>query len=471
METPILGQAYTAKSLNAACNRLVNLYAESCADGGKVAAYLTRWPGRRLLVALGGAIRGLWEFGGYGYAVAGEKLYQIDSNWNKTDLGSIPGAAPVSMSDNGYQLFISTNPDGYIYNSSTGVLSPVSDPDFPGSDMVTYVGGYFVYNQPGTQKFWISSVLDGSTVDALDYASAESNSDQLVAPINSHKELWLFGTKTTEIYYQSATDDFPFQPIQTAMVEVGCSAKLSIVRADNALFWLGRDALGEGIVYRSNGYNGTRISTHAIETEIQGYSTIADARGYVFQLDGHMYYVLTFPTAGKTWAFDMSTQWWSELAGFSGGDLTVHPVTCAMFFGGEVVTGCENGNLCAYDLDAFTNNGETIKWVRSWRGLKSWNEAKRVIWRRLEIMFETGVGLNGEESPQVMVRWSDDGGHTWGNEHFLSLGKIGEYFKRVFMWRLGVTNKRRDRVFEVSGTDPVKIAIVGAEVEVEVCGH
>jgi hypothetical protein len=62
-----------------------------------------------------------------------------------------------------------------------------------------------------------------------------------------------------------------------------------------------------------------------------------------------------------------------------------------------------------------------------------------------------------------MLRWSDDGGHTWSNEHWKSMGKAGEYGKRVIWRRLGMTQKIRDRVYEVSGTDPVKIAIVGAE--------
>jgi hypothetical protein len=62
-----------------------------------------------------------------------------------------------------------------------------------------------------------------------------------------------------------------------------------------------------------------------------------------------------------------------------------------------------------------------------------------------------------------MLRWSDDAGHTWSNEHWSSMGKIGQYGFRTFWRRLGMTQKLRDRVYEVSGTDPVKIAITNAE--------
>jgi hypothetical protein len=65
--------------------------------------------------------------------------------------------------------------------------------------------------------------------------------------------------------------------------------------------------------------------------------------------------------------------------------------------------------------------------------------------------------------PKVMLRWSDDGGHTWSNEHWASMGQIGQYGRRTFWRRLGMTMKIRDRVYEISGTDPVKIAIMGAE--------
>jgi len=473
MKSPILGQAYTARSLNAAANRLVNLYAEQVVDGGKEAAYFTRAPGRRLVKSIGnGPIRGLWAFGGKGYAVSGDKLYEIGVDWSLSNKGSVSGGDPVSMDDNGYQLFISANPDGYIYNQLTGAYAQILDADFPGSDMVTYIGGYFVYNEPGTQRFFVSSVLDGTGVDALDYASSEAYSDDIVAPIASHKELWMLGAVSTEIFYQSDTTDFPFQPIQAAFIEIGCAAKHSAKLLDNSVFWLGRDRRGFGIVYRSQGYNAVRISTHAIEFEIQSYHRIDDARAFTYQQDGHAFYVLNFPTAKKTWVYDVATQWWHERLGFYLGQDANHPATCFMNFNGELIVGDDDGNLCAYDLDYFTDNGATIRWVRSWRGIPTGqNNLKRTIWSSLQLDCETGVGLNGENAPNIALRVSDDGGHTWGNEHVWPMGKIGEFFTRVVWRRLGITLKRRDRVFEISGTDPVKVAILGAEVEVSGGAH
>jgi hypothetical protein len=236
---------------------------------------------------------------------------------------------------------------------------------------------------------------------------------------------------------------------------------------DNSLFWLGADARGKGVVYRANGYTGARVSTHAVEWQIQQYSDISDAVAYTYQQDGHSFYVLSFPTADTTWVYDAATQLWHERAGFSNGNLTRHRGNCQVAFNGEVlIGGYQDGSISAYDLTVFEDNGRPQKWLRSWRALPTGaNTLKRTIHHSLQLDCETGVGLNAVTGydPQVMLRWSDDGGHTWSNEHWQSMGKLGKYSKRVIWRRLGATTKLRDRVYEISGTDPVKVSITGAE--------
>jgi hypothetical protein len=144
-----------------------------------------------------------------------------------------------------------------------------------------------------------------------------------------------------------------------------------------------------------------------------------------------------------------------------------HRGQCQMNFNSETVVGdYENGNLYAFDLDVYADNGAIQKWVRSWRPIPAnQNNLKRTAQHTLQLTCESGVGLNlGQgQDPQVMLRWSDDGGHTWSNEYWISMGKIGEYGYRAIWRRLGMTTKLRDRIYEVSGTDPTKTVIVGAE--------
>jgi hypothetical protein len=298
-------------------------------------------------------------------------------------------------------------------------------------------------------------------------ASAEGDPDKLVSLIVDHREVWLFGTNSTEVWYDAGLPDFPLQRIQGAFNEIGCAAPYSVAKVDNSVFWLGSDARGRGIVYRANGYTGVRVSTHAVEWQIQQYSDISDALAYSYQQDGHIFYVLIFPTANTTWVYDASTQVWHERAGWSNGDFTRHRSNCQVVYNNEILVGdYENGNIYAFDLEDYSDNGDIQKWLRSWRALKTGeNNLKRSAHHTLQIDCETGVGLNvGQGSdPQMMLRWSDDGGHTWSNEHWVSMGKVGEYYRRAIFRRLGMTLKIRDRVYEISGTDPVKIAIMGAE--------
>jgi hypothetical protein len=371
------------------------------------------------------------------------------------------------MADNGTHLFIAANGPSYIYNDSTNVFGAITDIDFPGAVTVSYLDGYFVFNEPNSQKIWVTSILDGTSIDPLDFASAEGSPDGLVAVEVNNREAWLFGTNSIEVWYDAGTPDFPLARIQGASNEIGCVAPYSVAKLDNSLFWLGQDARGQGIVYRNNGYTGVRASNHSIEWQIQQYGDISDAIAYTYQQDGHSFYVLTFPTVQKTWVYDVSTQSWHERAGWSNGDFVRYRPNCQVSFNNEVILGdYENGNLYAYDLDVYAVNGAPQKWLRSWRPIPSGqNNLKRTAQHSLQLDCETGVGINlGQgDDPEVMLRWSDDGGHTWSNEHWSRMGRIGQYGRRVFWRRLGMTMKLRDRVYEVSGTDPVKIAIVGAE--------
>lgn len=474
MKTPILGSTYVARSVNAADARMVNLFPEIVPEAGKEPAFLNRAPGLSLLVTVGnGPIRGLWAFSNNAanaFVVSGTQLYKINTGYAATLIGTVAGTGPVSMADNGTQLFIAANGPSYIYNNNTNVFGQITDPDFPGAVTVGYLDGYFVFNEPNSQRIWVTQLLDGTSIDPLDFASAEGSPDGVVGLIVDHREVWVYGTNSVEVWYDTGASDFPLQRIQGAFNEIGCAAAYTIAKMDNGLFWLGQDARGQGIVYRANGYTGTRISTHAVEWHIQQYGSLSDAIGYTYQQDGHSFYVLIFPSADTTWVYDVATQAWHERAGWNNGVFTRHRSNCQMFFNNNVTVGdYQNGNIYTFDLGTYADNGQIQKWLRSWRALPTGqNNLKRTAQHSMQIDMESGVGLVvGQGSdPEVMLRWSDDGGHTWSNYRTSPVGKIGEYYRRVWFRRLGMTLKLRDRVYELSMTDPVKTAIMGAELQI-----
>jgi hypothetical protein len=547
MLTPILGQAYVARSVNAADNRMINLFPEATPEGGYTGGFLNRAPGLRKVATIGtGPIRGLWTHLSNGldaYVASGNEFYKILPDYTATKLGNISGTGPVSIADNGTQLFIACGARAYVYTETTNTFVEITDSDFYGAETVCYIDGYFCFNQPGTQILWVTGIFDGTAIDPLAFAAAESTPDNVVAVVSNNREVWVFGTGTTEVWYDAATTPFPLAPIQGAYNEIGCIAKSSICKLDNSLFWLGQDPRGYGIVYRNQGYTGKRISTHAIEFAIQNYGDVSDAVAYTYQQEGHAFYVIAFPTVGKTWAYDVSTGAWHERAGFVNGEFVRHRSQCQMSFNSQTIVGdYENGNLYTFDLNVYEDNGVSQKWLRSWRPIpENQNTTLRTAQHGLQLLCESGVGLsdypayeaqdlateNGLEliaeyaqkivstetgielttesndgfelianqpdypvpfvppmylttntyaaaagyNPQAMLRWSDDGGHTWSNEHWTSMGKIGQYGYRAFWRRLGMTLKLRDRVYELSGTDPVKIIITGANLILSATGR
>lgn len=484
---------------------MVNLYPEVIPEGGKEAAYLQRAPGLLEMVNVGvGPIRGLYALADYLYVVSGSEFYKVDTSYVATKIGDVTGSGPVVMADNGTQIFLACNPDGYIYNKDTLAFAQITDPDFPGAVTVGYLDGYFVFNEPNSQRVWITSLLDGLSVDPLDFASAEGSPDGLVSLIVDHREAWLFGTNSVEVWYNSGEADFPLTRIQGAFNEIGCVAPYSVAKMDNSVFWLGADARGQGVVYRANGYQGIRVSTHAVEYAIQQYANMTDALAYTYQQDGHTFYVLVFPSADTTWVYDAATGSWHERAAWVKNAFARHRSNChAKFNGFPHVGDYENGKIYKFSLDVYSDDGAAQRWLRSWRALPTGaNNLKRTAHHTLQIDCETGVGLPGYDfndvgllstettneliitedgnkiavtfpitaitvgaNPQLMLRWSDDGGHTWNGNRQVSMGRVGQYGVRAIFRRLGMTTKIRDRVYEISGTDPVKIAIMGAELD------
>lgn len=470
---PFVGGSYTARSKNLDAQRCINLFPELASPVSKAITALFGTPGLSLWATLaGGGVRGTLPFSAtIGVVVVGSNVYTVDTAGVGTLRGSVaPLSTMISMASNGQVVMIVDGPSGYVLNPVTGVLTTIADPDFTGADTVQFVDGYFVFNKPGTGQFQITS-LYSTDIDGLDFATAEGSPDLLLTVLVDHREVWLFGENSTEVFFNSGNVDFPFERIQGAFIEQGIAAKFSAAKMDNTVYWLAADAKGYGTVQRAAGYQPERVSDHGVEFAISQMSRINDAIAYTYQQEGHHFYVLTFPTAEQTWVFDSTTSRWHQRAWRdpATGLYKRHRSVCQMQFAGITVVGdWETGNLYRLDMDTFTDNGALIARVRSCPHLSV--DYRLQFFYSLQIDMQTGVGLSGVVGaagvdPKAMLRWSNDGGYTWSNESWASIGKIGERLARVKWRRLG---KARDRVFEVTITDPVRVVIVGANVEMTV---
>lgn len=463
MKIGLVGPSSQERSLPFDAQRTVNFYPVFDKEGKEVSA-LYGTPGLLLFATAGtGPIRGEYAAtNGRCFAVSGSSLYEINSDGSSVARGSLDqNIGIVSMTENGFQLAICDGISVYIFTYATNAYQKVTDVDLPQSGTITFIDGYFVVNQIGTGKFFISALYDGLSWAALDFATAESSPDELIRVINAVGLLWLLGSKTGEIWSNTGASNFPFERISGAKMEAGILAAHTAVAMDNSLFWVGRDDNGSGIVFRANGFTPQRVSTNAIELLIQRAPSPETLRAYPYQQEGHTFYVLTGGGMDTTLVYDLSTQLWHERAYLNeDGAFELHRASCGMFaFNKQLVGDRENGNIYVLSQDVFSDNGESLASDRIYTHLS--DEGKRIRFGTLEIDFEMGVGLqSGQgEDPQVMMRLSKDGGKTWSNWYTTTIGRVGKYKNKARFRRLGMADIM---TFHIRITDPVKRAVCGS---------
>jgi hypothetical protein len=464
MRVSLTGGAYTARSVIASAQRAVNLIAEPIPGAQGEPAQMVHFPTPGLAswgTVGSGPIRAIRQASnGTAYCVSGSGVYSF---FPASKLGDItPGLhGPCSLTDNGLDLVIVDGTSaGWTVNLASGAFAPIADPGavFSGGTRADYADTYFVFNRPNTPQFYLSDSL-ATTFDPLWFANKEATADNLVAAVVAKREIWLLGERSSEIWSDTGAADFPFAIVPNVLIPHGCVAKYSPVEVDNAVLWLSRDRNGQGIVVSGAGYEAKRVSTYAIEAEFTTYARIDDAIGWSYQMAGHQYYALSFPTADKTWCFDITTGLWHEWLWIdSNGTEHRHRGMCAYNINGVVMVGdWQNGNIYSLDSAVGTDNGNPIKRERSAPHLLA--DGRRVFYRQVIADIETGTGGNLlPEPPQISLSWSDDRGHNWGSPVLQSMGASGEYLKSLQWQRLGLA---RDRVFRIQWSTPYQTALQG----------
>jgi len=453
--------SYQSRALPLSAQRCVNYFAEQAPPDAKSQVVVYNAPGTKAFASgLAGALRGAKLMGGVLYVVAGNELYSINAAGTATELGTInTSAGNVSMAVNRaspQELCFVDGIEGWIYDTSGGLVQ-ITDGDFLAADTVTFQDGYFIFNEAGTSRFFISGIDDGKTYVATDTADAEGDPDSVVAVFSNHRELWVFGQETTEIFFNSGNLDFPFERISGAFVERGCAAPFSVAADDNTLFWLGDDF----VVYRANGYTPQRVSTHAIEEDIRNFSDKSDAIAFFATISGHKFYHLTFPTGRKSYVYDISTGMWHERESF--GQRHWRATVYAFAYGKHLVGDTFVGRVGELDMDTFTEYGAVMQGILT--GPAVHNDRKRVFHRRFELDIESGVGdtTGAASDPQLWMDYSDDGGRTFSaRKPTRAMGKIGAYQQRLRWNQLG---QSRNRVYRVTVADAIKRSIIAAHLE------
>ena len=475
-----VGAAYTAPSIYQSDQECINYYPEvdpmknpgmpqmnMAAQRGTIALYPTPGLVEELQLPNVGPIRAMHPLPGSTaiITVCGSSVYLINAGFNATYIGELfSSTGYCGISDNVLSAMIVDVNSRYSLDLATNTLTmiPYSDGPFIGGSCVDVVDNFLVYARPNSQQ-WAATDALSTTTQALSFASKFGSSDNLVGLIVDHRQVYLLGEFTSEVWVDVGTFPFPFEIIPGSSMQHGCAAVRSISRLGNSFALLSKDTRGQAIVCVMNGYSMERISTHAIENSMVGVS-ISDASAFTYQMEGHEFYVLTVPSIDLTWVFDAATglwhKWlyWDAAKGF-----TRHRGNCCAVMNDQIVIGdYENGKIYSLSQTAETDAGTPVVRVR--RAPHLTTDFQRQYFSELQIQFEPGVGLStGQGSnPQAMLRWSDDGGSTWSSEHWVTIGAQGQFKNRAIWRRLG---SARDRIFEVTVSDPVNCSIISANLK------
>lgn len=496
---PMFGFGLGTKSPNVSSQMRENLYVEKLDDPDKTALALYARPGLRDFAQVQGTILGIIGdvqlsagLGGEFMLVAtdaiadtlgnGFNLFRINGAGSVASLQAFDDASALVTSwggvvrgaSSGTEFVFTDGVNGYHVNATspfftTARFGPVGFPNatgFPaGCKSVCYIASRFVCDDPSNPgRFRWSAAGDGTSWNTLDFATAESNPDALTAVFEVAGQLVLFGSSTTEFWSPSATgasNQLPFQRVGGANIQWGTTSIDTIRKANNAVMFMGRSLGGNRQVVLLQGYDAQVVSTPDVELEIQNDPAPDAARAHFFIANGHPFYVLNLTSA--SWAYDLRTQSWSKwttagsrFAGQWG----------APAFGEMILSDYRDGHLYAVDPSLYTDNGTTM--VRELVSKHASANLARLSLAEIAVDCETGVGSPSDTPdgtpPQIMLQWSKDGGHTWGNEVWQSLGPAGGYLKRA-VWRM--LGRSRDWLFKLRVTDNVKVVIIGAAATVK----
>jgi hypothetical protein len=391
-----------------------------------------------------------------------------------TDTGAvIPGGTTIaSVNFNSVTLTMSAAATGNSPTDTVTVNIPafgqITDPAFLGADRIAFIEGWLIFNQPGTRTFYTNAATPYTLLFAASfYALKDSSTDNLVTLFENKRELWLIGERTSEVWFVqsgAAAKNFGFARVPGVGPQIGCAAKHSITRMGERLVWLAQNEQGQNTVVVTNQYSWETISNHAIEHQITSIPVESDALGDVYQEEGHTFYLITFPAGDLTLSFDEKNGLWHQRASFDvgAGVYHRHRANCFMNFADlRLVGDYTTGQIHRFSRSIYTDAGAVLRCTRRAPHVWDRESRKRVFQSSLQLEFTPGVGLSvGQGSdPQVMIRWSNDGGFTWSNEHLVGIGKIGQTKNRAILRRLGFA---RDRVWEASFSDPVARDIIGA---------
>lgn len=467
-QIPFALESYISRSSPVSSQRVVNLYSELQPEevNAKSKVVLLGAPGVVTLGTIGtGPIRGFWFLRGQLYCVSGAQFYAVSSTGVGTLLGSgiQIGTGPVGIDDNGVEICVTDGVNGFIYNTDLLTWVQISSVNFYPSNRVQHIDSYFLFDRKNTAQFFSSDSLAGTSFQPLFFASADSQSDYTLSPINHLQQLLIAGQRSIEVWYNSGGSGMPWSRYQGTAIQIGIMTAFAWSKLREHLFFFGSDR----VFYRLDGSNAVRVSKHATEQAWQDYGDVSDAFVFSMTWEGHDFVYLTFPTIKKTWCFDNTTGLWHERESFDSAGNSIGRWAANAYinaYNTHIIGDSESGKIGTLSATTYKEFGNPVRGLA--QGAPMHSNGQRVFMPSFQLDIESGVGLTtGQGSdPQLVLSVSDDGGHTFEQIPWRSMGKIGEYNKRLRWTGVGSFYQR---TMKLEITDPVRRTIISNFVEME----
>jgi hypothetical protein len=458
----ITGGTYKNKSLPLSAQRTVNFWPQLQSPKSKSPYVLETFPGKTVFgTVTGSRDRGMLEHLDVLYKVTDTTFYTVDTMGVHTSRGTIPGIDRCIMTGIGSNVVIVTGGTPYVWNGSA--LSVVNDADLESPNSCAHLNNQILYDGDGG-RFASSDVGDATSIDALNYATAESDADELVRIYVHDQRALMMGSKTIEPWWNSGNGQPPFDRLEGSIIQIGLGALHSVANSKEYVYFVGND----NIAYALKGSYATPIFNDAIIAEITDSAMVSDAEGMCYNINGQWFYELSFPTLNRTFCHPEGGETFELSSGTEGGRNIAS--SYAYFNRKHLVGDCNSGNIYELDLNTYTENSNTIIRYRDTAPLHGGlfgASGKTLIMNRFELIMEVGVGLLSGQGidPMVMLSFSDDG-KTFSTEMWAPIGRIGQFLYKVEWFALG---SFESRVIRVRVSDPVHWSIHSAAADIEVC--
>lgn len=416
--------------------------------------------------------RGMHVKAGLPYFLNGETLIRVDrtvdefgvETFTTVNLGTIPGSDRVSMADNGTQLMVLVpGGDGFIIDESSGTpFVKITDASFTANgvpQIVVFVDSFFVVSTD-SKKFIRSDANDGTSWNALNVFSAESDPDDIVTLQVFKNKLFVGGGETMEEFENRGGQ---FQ--RTGFfIDKGVFAKFSTIATNNSFMWIGGGTNESPAIWTLSGNQAQKVSTTAIDAALQDFTQeeIESSFAYSYAQNGAYFVGFSLPT--RTFEFNTITNRWNERKSQIVNTKGLTEVvrwrvnSLGTAFNRVLCGDSQDGRIGSIEVDTFMEYGSEIIRTMAIQPISDMGNAVAIT--QCEATFKSGVGDLATPNPQIRMQTSNDG-QAYNDELSRSLGGVGERFKRSIWNRLG--RFPRFAVFRFIMSDPVDASFIKLE--------